>query len=116
MYTIYHNPRCRKSREALNYLTDHGLEVLVVNYFEQEFTEESLQAILKKIKKLPSEILRKNEADWKFLSNHSQFTENEILKAMIQFPKLIERPIVITDTEGVLARPIENLETFLKGR
>lgn len=114
MYTIYHNPRCRKSREALSYLDDSKVEVQRILYLETPFTKSTLEEVFKKIKKQPSEVLRKNEADWKSLPNKNQLTENEILEAMVRFPKIIERPIVTSEKDGVLARPLENLISFLK--
>ncbi len=114
MYTIYQNPRCKKSREALSYLEESKVEVQRILYLETPFTKSTLDEVFKKIKKQPSEVLRKNEADWKSLPNKNQLTENEILEAMVRFPKIIERPIVTSEKDGVLARPLENLISFLK--
>lgn len=62
MYTIYHNPRCRKSREALQYLEKNGKQVTVVNYFSEPFSKSTLKKVLDKIEIKPSEVVRKNES------------------------------------------------------
>ena len=112
MYKIYHNPRCRKSREALLLLEDLGLKFLVVNYLTEPLSKSKLQEILVKIKLKPSQLIRKNEADWKALDNRKELNENQILDILIKYPKTIERPIVTSEDSGVLARPLENLITF----
>jgi len=111
---IYHNPRCRKSREALQLIEEEQLEHEVIRYLETPLDKEELKEILNKINLQPSAILRKNEADWKALPNRKTMSEEEILDALITYPKLIERPIVIDQNKGVLARPIDNLINFLK--
>ena len=113
-YTIYHNPRCRKSREAIQFLeeADHSHEVVL--YLDGFFTKDSLQVVLNNIAIKPSEIVRKNESEWKNISNRNSLNETEILELLIKYPRLIERPIVISGNKGVLARPIENLALFLK--
>ena len=111
--TVYHNPRCRKSREAVQYLEDKGLSFDIVKYLEQSFDKNTLGEVLKKIEKKPSEILRKNEVLWKKEYASKDFSEDQILQLLVEQPKLIERPIVTTTDKGVLARPIENLMEFL---
>lgn len=112
-YTIYHNPRCRKSREALNLLEEKDIKFEVVNYLEQNFDKQTLLKVLELIGKKPSEILRKNEAIWKHQFSDKKLDEDQIVELMISNPKLIERPIVTTENLGVLARPIENLIDFI---
>jgi arsenate reductase len=111
--TVYHNPRCRKSREAIQYLQDKGLSFDIVKYLEQSFDKNTLGEVLKKIEKKPSEILRKNEVLWKKEYASKDLSEDQILQLLVKQPKLIERPIVTTTYKGVLARPIENLMEFL---
>ena len=112
-FTIYHNPRCRKSREALQLLEEKNLKFKIVNYLEQNFDKESLLIVLGIIGKKPSNVLRKNEEIWKKQLSVKNIGEDEILELMIQNPKLIERPIVICGDKGVMARPLENLKDFL---
>ena len=111
--TVYHNPRCRKSREAIQYLEDKGLSFDIVKYLEHSFDKNTLGEVLKKIEKKPSEILRKNEVLWKKEYASKDFSEDQILQLLVEKPKLIERPIVTTTDKGVLAQPIENLMEFL---
>ena len=113
MYKIYHNPRCRKSREALSLLEDLGLKIVVVNYLTEPLSKSKLQEILVKIKLKPSQLIRKNEADWKAVPNRNELTQDQILDVLVEFPKTIERPIVTYKDKGVLARPLENLISLL---
>ena len=114
MYTIYHNPRCRKSREALKHLEKHGKQVKVVNYFNEPFSKSILREVLDKIEIQPSQVVRKNEADWKTVANRNTLNENQILDILIEYPKILERPIVVSKDSGVLARPLEKLISFLR--
>ncbi len=114
MLKIYHNPRCRKSREALELLKKENMDYEIILYLENPLNYEDLKKILIKTNLNPIAIVRKNEKEWKALPNHDSLSENEILLALVSFPKLIERPIVVSDDLGVLARPIENLKEFLK--
>lgn len=113
-YTIYHNPRCRKSREALQFLEESGHEIEIIRYLNAPLSKNELQDVLNKITLKPSEILRKNEAEWKSIPKRNSLSENEILEQLSIYPKLIERPIVTLNQKGVLARPLENLVLFLK--
>jgi len=114
MYTIYHNPRCRKSREALQYLEKYRKQVKVVNYFNEPFSKSILKEVLDKIGIQPSQVVRKNEADWKTVANRNTLNENQILDILIEYPKILERPIVVSQDSGVLARPLEKLISFLR--
>ena len=112
-YTIYHNPRCRKSREALQLLEEKNIKFKVINYLKEVFDKQSLEKVLDVIGKKPSEALRKNEEIWRKQFSGKKIGEEEILKLMIKYPKLIERPIVIFGNKGVIARPLENLIDFI---
>ena len=112
--TIYHNPRCRKSREAVQHLEEHNINFEVVKYLEDKLNEKELSDILAKVGKKPSEILRNNETLWKTEFKNKNLEEREILTILVKYPKLIERPIVISNDTGVIARPLENLVEFLK--
>ena len=113
MLKIYHNPRCRKSREALEFLNNKKIDYQIYYYLKNHLTSDELKSILKKINLNPSDIVRKNEKDWKAIPNRNDLTENEILGILILNPKLIERPIITNEKEGVLARPLDNLFQFL---
>jgi arsenate reductase len=112
--TIYHNPRCRKSREAIQHLEKNNINFEVVKYLENNLNENEFSDILKKVGKKPSEVLRKNESLWKTEFKDKNLEERKILTVLVKFPKLIERPIVISGDTGVIARPLENLVKFLK--
>lgn len=111
--TIYHNPRCRKSREAIRFLEEKGVSFNIVKYFDQPFDVNSLGEVLKKIDMKPSEILRRNEILWKKEYDCKNLSEDQILELLVEQPRLIERPIVTVGNKGVLARPIESLIEFL---
>ena len=111
--TIYHNPRCRKSREAIRFLEEKGVSFNIVKYLDQPFDVNSLGEVLKKIDMKPSEILRRNEILWKKEYDCKNLSEDQILELLVEQPRLIERPIVTVGNKGVLARPIESLIEFL---
>ena len=111
--TIYHNPRCRKSREAVQYMEGRGVSLKIVKYLDQLFDVNSLGEVLKKIDLKPSEIVRRNEVLWKKVYDGNNLSEDQILKLLVEQPRLIERPIVTLGNKGVLARPIESLIEFL---
>lgn len=113
MFVIYHNPRCRKSREALEFLNSRKLDYQIHYYLENHLTVVELKSIIKKTNLKPSDIIRKNEKEWKAITNRNGLTENEILSILVSNPKLIERPIVTNEKTGVLARPLENLVQLL---
>ena len=109
---IYHNPRCRKSREALNYLNDMSYKVEIVKYLEKKLSSKDISELLKKINLSPQEIIRKNETLWKKKYSKMDLNEKELIDILSNNPILIERPIVEFKDFGVLARPIENLIRF----
>ena len=109
---IWHNSRCSKSRAALNYLQEKNCDFTIKEYLKENPTKDELEAILKKLNKKPSEVIRKKEALFKEL-NLKDASEEELLEAMVQNPKLIERPIVIYKDKAVIARPLELVEEIL---
>jgi arsenate reductase (glutaredoxin) len=113
MIKVYHNPRCRKSREAIQYLEEKELDFEIVKYLETPFTEESLKNVLAILNLKPSEILRKTEKIWKETYKSKNPSEDEILKAFLEEPKLIERPIVINKNKGVVARPFNLIDDII---
>tara|TARA_Y100001934_G_C12145983_1_gene674924 strand:+ start:267 stop:611 length:345 start_codon:yes stop_codon:yes gene_type:complete len=108
MIKIYHNPRCRKSREALKLVQDKG-NVEIIEYMTQDIDMESLKIAIASTGLKPSELVRKNEAVFKESYKGKELSEDEWLEAFIKEPKLLERPIVIKDSKGVLGRPPENV-------
>lgn len=113
MIKIYHNPRCRKSREGLAVLENSGKEFEVVKYLEEVPTKEELREVISCLGITPENLVRKNEAIWKEKFRNRLLSDEEILDAMINYPKLIERPIVINNGIAVIGRPINNIETII---
>ena len=114
MIKIYHNPRCRKSREGLSILTESGKEFEVIEYLKNVPSKTELQDILKLLKVDPMELVRKNEAIWKKDFKGRDLSEEEIVEAMVKYPKLIERPILVKEGKAVIGRPTEIINEFLK--
>jgi len=106
---IYHNPRCRKSRETLQILNDKGIDPEIVLYLDDLFSEEDLSKILKKLKISPIQLVRKSEAIYKSDYKGKEMSDAAWIKAMVKYPKLIERPIVVHGKKAVLGRPPENV-------
>ncbi len=114
MYTILHNSRCGKSREALKVLEESGKEFDVREYLKEPLTKAELKEILKKLNLKPIDIVRTNEEEWKANFKGKDLSDDEVLQAMIDYPKLIQRPIVTDEKAGVLGRPKELVEDFIK--
>lgn len=106
---IYHNPRCRKSREALQLLQDKGHNPDVVLYLDDTPTKDEFKMLLQKLNMKPAELLRKGEAVYKEKFKNSSFTDEEWIDVMLEYPKLIERPIVVKDYKAVVGRPPERV-------
>ena len=111
MITIYHNPRCRKSREALAILEERGIEHLVRLYLndEESMSAAEFQDVLDALDMDAIDLVRKNESVWKEEYKTLELDEDEIILAMIEHPKLMERPIVMNGDRAVVARPAEKL-------
>lgn len=110
---IYHNPRCRKSREGLAILQEAQVEIDVIEYLKNPVSGEELQDILQKLGIPAIDLVRKNEAIWKEKFKNKNLSESEVIEAMVDFPKLIERPIVIKGDKAVIGRPPENISALL---
>lgn len=106
---IYHNPRCSKSRQTLKLIKDAGADVEIVEYLNAIPTAEDLKMILMKLNLKPIDIIRKGEAVYKEKFKNSNFNDDEWIKIMMEYPKLIERPIVIKGNKAILGRPPENV-------
>ena len=106
---IYHNNRCRKSREALSLLEEKSCKVIVVEYLKDLMSIEDLMALLNDLDIRPIELVRKHESIWKEQFKERNLNDTAILEAMVQNPILIERPIVKSKKGAVVARPLERL-------
>lgn len=112
-YTIWHNPRCSKSRQTLGILEENGIEADVVKYLDETPSIEAIKEILNKLKLSARDLMRTKEDAYKSLGLKDEMDEEKLIKAMAENPKLIERPIVIKGDKAVLGRPPEKvLELF----
>lgn len=112
--TIYHNPRCRKSREALQHLESAGYNIEVRNYLTDILSRKEIEILLKQLDFQPQELIRTNELIWKEKFKGKQLDNKKLIEALHSYPKLVERPIISNGSKAVIARPIEKLITFLK--
>ncbi|HIP46052.1 MAG TPA: arsenate reductase (glutaredoxin) [Campylobacterales bacterium] len=112
---IWHNPRCSKSRNALTLLQEEGVEAEVVKYLDTPHTKEDIKALLKMLDMDARALMRTKEEIYKELNLKEENDEDKLIAAMVENPKLIERPIVIKDGKAVIGRPIENIVELIKG-
>ena len=111
--TIYHNPRCSKSRQTLQLLRDKGVALDIVEYLKAPPSASEIKNILDMLKMAPRELMRKKEAPYGELGLADEsLSEPELIEAMRADPVLIERPIVVSDGKAVLGRPPENALTL----
>lgn len=110
---IYHNPRCSKSRAAVKLVNDQNISVDIVEYLKNPLTTDELKDVLGKLNMDAEALMRKGEADYKEHVKGKNLSEEEKIQAMIDFPKLIERPIVIKGDKAVVARPTERIKEVL---
>lgn len=110
---IYHNPRCSKSREGLAILEDSKLPFDIVLYLEKLLSKSELTEIIKLLRIKPIDLVRKNESIWKEKYKAKNLTNEELITAMIENPKLIERPIVINNGKAIIGRPPEIIKSIL---
>ena len=110
---IYHNPRCSKSRQGVQLLENSGKEFEIVKYLETVPSEKELSEIIKLLNISPIELVRKTEKIWKENYKRKDLSDADIIKAMVENPKLIERPIVINNNKAVIGRPTEIIATII---
>ncbi|GAA0874148.1 arsenate reductase (glutaredoxin) [Wandonia haliotis] len=110
---ILHNPRCSKSRETLRLLEESGKDVEIIEYLKDTPSEEELRKVLALLGIPAEQLVRKNEGIYKENFQGKSLSEAEWIKAMITFPKLIERPVVIDGNRAVIGRPPENVKQLL---
>ena len=113
MIFIYHNPRCRKSREALELIEKSGLPYKVVDYQKNPLTKEALAELITKLGLAPHDLIRKNEALWKASFRDKNLSQKDFLRVTHENPKLIERPIIEYKDKAIIGRPIERVVDFL---
>ena len=106
---IYHNPRCSKSRQTLEILIKKNADFEIVEYLKDKLSITDLEEIIAKLEINTIELVRKNESVWKEKFKGRNLNDKEIIQAMIDNPKIIERPIVVNGNKAILGRPPENV-------
>jgi arsenate reductase len=108
--TIYHNPRCSKSRAALALLQEQGVQPEVVEYLKHPPTKAELERLLQLLELEPRDLMRKQEAEYKALGlDAPELSREALIQALVDHPRLIERPIVVREGKAALGRPPEEV-------
>ncbi len=113
MIKIYHNPRCTKSREAMNLIKENGLEPEIIEYLKEIPTPKEFKTLLAKLNMKPEQLLRKGEKLYKEKLKNLKLSDEEWIHIMLENPVLIERPIVVKGNRAVVGRPLENVIDLL---
>lgn len=109
----YHNPRCGKSRESLAFLQERGIEPELILYLKNPPTFEELKEVINKLGIKPFELIRTKEKIFKENFKGKDFEDDQWINVMVENPKLIERPIIISNKKAVIGRPKENILALL---
>jgi arsenate reductase (glutaredoxin) len=113
MYQIYHNPRCRISRQVLASLQKTGKEIVVIEYLKETPSVADLKVVLMKLNLRPQQIIRTHEKIFRQKFKEKKFTDTEWLQILYENPLLIERPIVIKNNKAIVCRPPEKVEEII---
>ena len=113
MLSIYHNPRCSKSRQGLEIIKNSGLKYEVIEYLKENPDANQLRVLIRKLGIKPESLIRKGEADYKEHFEGKELSDQEWVQAMVDYPKLIERPIVVNGENAVVGRPPESIKEIL---
>jgi len=111
---IYHNPRCSKSRSTLELINQQGIEPVITNYLETPPNHQQLEHILQTLDMQPRELMRTNEAEYsEYNLDNPDLSREQLIEAMIKYPKLIERPVVVVGDKVAIGRPPESVLKIL---
>ncbi|CAM5191125.1 arsenate reductase (glutaredoxin) [Alishewanella longhuensis] len=114
MITLYHNPRCSKSRDALALLEQHGQPFQVIEYLKTPLDEGALNALLAKLGLTAREIMRDKEEEYQQLGlAEPSLTEQQLISAIVKHPRLLERPIAVIGEKAAIGRPLANIAAIL---
>ena len=105
---IYHNPKCSKSRKTLEYIIDKNISPIIKLYLEEEITKKEIQNIVKMLGIKAIDLVRQQEEEFMDYKN-KDLNDEEVFSLLIKYPKLIERPIVVSDNRAILGRPPEKV-------
>lgn len=111
---IWHNPRCSKSKEALNILEENGCEKDVVKYLEVDLNKEQIRETLRVLNLNPRELMRTGEDIYNELNLQDESSDEKLIEAMREHPILIQRPIIFKDDRAIIGRPTSKIITFLE--
>lgn len=111
---IYYNPRCGKSRETLKLIQDHGIEPEIILYLEQTQTSSELRNLLSLLNLRPEQLIRKSERIFEEMFKGKELADDQWIEAMVTYPKLIERPIVVAHGKAIIGRPPERVLELIK--
>jgi len=110
---IYHNPRCSKSRQTLNLLQERGGNIEIIEYLKDNLSVIELEKIIEKLGINPIDLVRRKEQIWIENYKNKDLSSKEIVKVMVENPKIIERPIVVIGKNAIIGRPPENVLSLL---
>lgn len=113
MITVWHNPKCSKSREAVKLLEEKGENIEIVKYLEASPSREEIVSLLKKIGIPARELMRTKEDIYKELGLSKVNDEEKLIDALVQNPRLIERPVLIDGNKAIIGRPVEKVIEFI---
>ena len=106
-YSLLHNPRCKKSREGLEFLKSKRIEFDTILYLNNKLSKREIEILIDKSGLKPINLIRKQEKIWKELFEPKLLSKNEIIQAIFDYPKLMQRPFFISKTKAILANPPE---------
>ena len=106
-YTLLHNPRCSKSREGLEYLKSKEIEFETILYLKNRLNKKEIESLINRSGLNPTDLIRKQEKVWKELFKNKLLSKNQIIQAIFEHPKLMQRPIFISENKAIIANPPE---------
>lgn len=113
MIQIYHNQKCSKSREGVCFMKDRNIAYQEIRYLENPPTHQMLKSLIEKLGIKPIELVRTKEAIWKENYKDKNLNDEQVIAAMVKYPQLIERPIIINGDKAVIGRPVERILEIL---
>jgi|SRR5690606_737329 len=113
MIQIYHNTKCSTSRQGLEFIKESGKDFQIIEYMKNPLTQKDLKDLIKKLKISPMDLIRKKEQIWKENYEGKELPDDELIELMIQFPNLMERPIVVNGKQAVIGRPPSLIKDIL---
>ena len=110
---IYHNPRCSKSRQTLDIILQKGHNPEIIKYLENPPSVSEIEHVLSLLKLEPRQLMRKNETEYKQFFKEESLTNKQLIQLMHNYPKVIERPIVLNNSKAAIGRPPESVLDIL---